>query len=202
MTPMSTQVARQVMRRDYSLVGEESAKAVAAGMRSAEWYKSPVDRKRMKELMKRSDGPATRHTLIWLAILLGTGTAGVLTWRSWWSWPIFFVYGTFYGSTSDARWHECGHRTAFKTDWKNNAVYQLACFMLWREPELWRWSHTRHHTDTIIVGLDPEIITPAPSSSCRAVRGHLVAEDRPSTAPRHPPSRCRTDVRRGAGLSA
>ena len=25
-----------------------------------------------------------------------------------------------------------------------------------------RWSHTRHHTDTIIVGRDPEIITPRP----------------------------------------
>jgi fatty acid desaturase len=151
-----------VTRRDYSLVGQESAKAVEDGLRSAEWYKSPVDRKRMKELMKRSDGPATRDAIIWLGVLLVTGIAGVLTWRSWWSWPIFFVYGTFYGSTADARWHECGHRTAFKSDWKNTVIYQLACFMLWREPEVWRWSHTRHHTDTIIVGLDPEIITPRP----------------------------------------
>ena len=34
--------------------------------------------------------------------------------------------------------------------------------MIMREPEIWRWSHTRHHTDTIIVGRDPEIITPRP----------------------------------------
>jgi fatty acid desaturase len=44
----------------------------------------------------------------------------------------------------------------------NDAVYQIACFMVMREPEIWRWSHTRHHTDTIIVGRDPEIITPRP----------------------------------------
>jgi hypothetical protein len=44
----------------------------------------------------------------------------------------------------------------------NDAVYELACFMILREPEIWRWSHTRHHTDTIIVGRDPEIITPRP----------------------------------------
>ena len=44
----------------------------------------------------------------------------------------------------------------------NDAVYQIACFMMMREPEIWRWSHTRHHTDTIIVGRDPEIITPRP----------------------------------------
>ena len=53
-------------------------------------------------------------------------------------------------------------RTAFKTPWMNDAVYQIACFMIMREPEIWRWSHTRHHTDTVIVGRDPEIITPRP----------------------------------------
>jgi fatty acid desaturase len=150
------------LARDYSLLGPEGPLAIERGLASAEWYKTPIDRKRMKELMKRSDGPATRHTLIWLAILIGTGVAGVVTWRSWWSLPIFFVYGTFYGSTADARWHETGHGTAFKTDWKNQAVYQIACFMLLREPEPRRWSHARHHTDTIIVGRDPEIITPRP----------------------------------------
>ena len=67
-----------------------------------------------------------------------------------------------YGSSSDSRWHECGHGTAFKTQWMNEAVYQIACFMIMREPTVWRWSHTRHHTDTIIVGRDPEIITPRP----------------------------------------
>ena len=51
---------------------------------------------------------------------------------------------------------------AFKTDWLNNVVYQFACFNLLREPAVWRWSHTRHHTDSIVVGRDPEIITPRP----------------------------------------
>ena len=67
------------------------------------------------------------------------------------------AYGVLYGSAGDSRWHECGHGTAFKTRWMNDAVYQIACFMIMREPEIWRWSHTRHHTDTIIVGRDPEI---------------------------------------------
>ncbi len=151
-----------MLTRDYSLLGEDGRLAAEHGLVSAEWYRTPVERKRLKELMKRSDGPATRDTVIWFAIIIGTGVAGVLTWRSWWSLPIFFVYGTFYGSTSDSRWHETGHGTAFKTDWKNQFVYQIACFMLLREPELRRWSHARHHTDTIIVGRDPEIITPRP----------------------------------------
>jgi fatty acid desaturase len=44
----------------------------------------------------------------------------------------------------------------------NDAVYHIACFMVLREPTVWRWSHTRHHTDTIIVGRDPEIAVPRP----------------------------------------
>ncbi len=31
-----------------------------------------------------------------------------------------------------------------------------------RESTVWRWSHTRHHSDTIIVGRDPEIAVPRP----------------------------------------
>ncbi|MDD5351514.1 MAG: NADH:ubiquinone reductase (Na(+)-transporting) subunit F, partial [Chthoniobacteraceae bacterium] len=55
-----------------------------------------------------------------------------------------------------------GHGTAFKTDWMNNALYEIASFMVLRESTVWRWSHTRHHSDTIIVGRDPEIPTPRP----------------------------------------
>src|SRR5580698_5401372 len=34
--------------------------------------------------------------------------------------------------------------------------------MVMRESVVWRWSHTRHHSDTIIVGRDPEIAVPRP----------------------------------------
>jgi MocE subfamily Rieske [2Fe-2S] domain protein len=72
------------------------------------------------------------------------------------------IYGVLYASTSDSRWHESSHGTAFKTDWLNNALYEIASFMVMRESTVWRWSHTRHHSDTIIVGRDPEIVVPRP----------------------------------------
>ena len=150
------------VRRDYSLVGPEAEKAVAAGLASAKWYAPPITRAELKELMRRDDAPAIRDTLIWFAALIVSGGLGYYFWGSWAAVPFFFVYGVLYGSASDSRWHECGHRTAFRTKWMNDAVYQIACFMIMREPEIWRWSHTRHHTDTIIVGRDPEIITPRP----------------------------------------
>jgi fatty acid desaturase len=114
--------------------------------------------------MARRDGPALRDTALWLAALGLSGYLGCLLWGTWWAVPCFLVYGVLYGSASDSRWHECGHGTAFRTRWLNDVVYQLACFMILREPTVWRWSHARHHTDTIIVGRDPEIGVPRPPS--------------------------------------
>lgn len=149
-------------RRDYGLTGESARRAVAAGLADARWYTAPLPRKQLKELMQRRDGPALRDTALWLTLL---GVSGFLGWQYWGGWaalPCFVVYGILYGSASDSRWHECGHGTAFKTPWMNSVVYHIACFMILREPTIWRWSHARHHTDTIIVGRDPEIAVPRP----------------------------------------
>jgi fatty acid desaturase len=149
--------------RDYGLTGEDARLAVEKGLSAASWYATPLPRPQLKSLMKRSDGPAMRDTLIWFALLVGTGAGMIAFWHSWWAVPFVFAYGVLYGSSSDSRWHECGHGTAFKTRWMNDVVYRIASFMLLREPTVWRWSHARHHTDTIIVGRDPEIAVPRPA---------------------------------------
>jgi fatty acid desaturase len=154
-------------RRDYRLTGPEAARAAERGLVSAHWYQSPVPRKRMKELMQRRDGPALRDTALWFTALLVSGLGGYWFWGSYACIPFFFVYGLFYGTASNARWHETGHGTAFKTRWMNDAVYQVSSFMCLFEPDVWRWSHARHHTDTIIVGRDPEIVEPRPPSFLR-----------------------------------
>ena len=154
-------------KRDYSLVGESSRRAVEIGLASAEWYHSEVSRKTMKDLMRRTDGPAIRDTILWVAALVGSAAGAVAFWGTWWCVPFFFVYGLLYGSSSDSRWHECGHGTAFRTRWMNDAVYQVASFMLMRNPVTWRWSHVRHHTDTIIVGRDAEIAVMRPPDLLR-----------------------------------
>jgi len=152
----------EISRRDYSLIGRDSKLAEEAGLASAQWYACPISRKDLKALMQRRDGPAIRDTVIWLTAFAVTGVGGYLTWGTWWAVPFFLAYGVLYGSSTDSRWHECGHRTAFKTTWMNDVIYWVASFMIMREPTIWRWSHTRHHTDTIIVGRDPEIAAPRP----------------------------------------
>ena len=150
------------VKRDYSLVGHDAHMAVANGLAAAEWYHTDIPRQKIKELMRRTDGPALRDTVLWAALLVLFGAGAAALWGSWWCVPLFFAYGVLYGSSSDSRWHECGHGTAFKTRWLNDVIYQIASFMIMREPTIWRWSHARHHTDTIIVGRDPEIAVMRP----------------------------------------
>lgn len=149
-------------RRDYSLIGDDARRAVEQGLKAAAWYHSDVSRAEIRALMRRTDGPALRDTLIWFAALATFAGAGIWLWPSAWSIPFWLVYGVLYGSAGDSRWHECGHGTAFRSQWMNSVVYHIASFMMIRNPVRWRWSHTRHHTDTIIVGLDPEIVAMRP----------------------------------------
>jgi fatty acid desaturase len=150
------------MVRDYSLAGESTKSAIAQGLASAEWYHTEVSRSDMKELMKRSDGPAIRDMTIWSALIIVSAAGGIYYWGTWWCLPFFFVYGVLYGSSSDSRWHECGHGSAFKTRWMNDVFYEIASFMVMRNSTAWKWSHARHHTDTVIVGRDAEIAVMRP----------------------------------------
>ena len=69
--------------------------------------------------------------------------AGIQAWAKGWASISRICYAVLYASTSDARWHEMWHGTAFKTDWPNNMVHEIASFMVLREATVWRWSHTR-----------------------------------------------------------
>ncbi len=150
---------------DYSLTGVNAALAVEKGLAEADWYQCAVPREAMRKLLLRRDGPAIRDTLLWFTLLFASGYATYFLWGSWWVCVPYAVYSVLYASTSDSRWHETGHGTAFKTDWMNNALYEIASFMVMRESIVWRWSHNRHHSDTIIVGRDPEIAVPRPPTS-------------------------------------
>jgi Na+-transporting NADH:ubiquinone oxidoreductase subunit F len=154
---------------DYSLTGPSSVAAAERGLANAEWFAPNIDPDRLRELQRRSNLRATVDTVLWLGLLVASGVWAYTTIWSWWSIPAFLVFGALYGGAADARWHECGHGTAFRSPLANDIVYHLASFMLWRGPSVWRWSHYRHHTDTIIVGRDAEIIFQRPPSVGRAL---------------------------------
>jgi fatty acid desaturase len=163
----------------YSLLGPDSQAAKDAGLAGGHWFRSDVPRKRMKELMRRSDGPAIRDTLIWLGSMIVLAGTGIALWGGWWALPFFLAYGVLYGSASDSRWHECGHGTAFRTHWMDEAVYQIASFMVMRDPTTSRWSHSRHHTDTLVVGRDPEIQAMRPARLAKLLANFVGLVDVP-----------------------
>lgn len=164
-------------KRDYSLLGPDGKRAVDIGLAAAEWYHTDVPRKVMKDLMQRSDQPAIRDTVILYGCMIAFAAAGIALWPSLWSIPFWLAYGVLYGSASDSRWHEAGHGTAFKTSWMNNAVYEIASFMIMRNSATWRWSHARHHTDTYIVGRDPEIGIMRPPALARLLMAFVGVPD-------------------------
>lgn len=157
------------VKPDYSLTGEAAQRAIHEGLDKIRWYRTDVDKKALKSLMERKDGPAIRDTALWFLALGTSALAAMELWGTIWCVPFFFMYGVLYGSAGDSRWHECGHGTAFKTPWMNKSVYHIACFMMMRNPVVWRWSHTRHHADTIVVGRDPEIALMRPADLMRIV---------------------------------
>ncbi len=163
----------------YELSGPATDFAIESGLVDAEWFRSEIPRPKMRELAARSDYPAIRDTVIWIGVGLVAAAAGVYLWPSWWSAPCFLIYGVLYGSASDSRWHEAGHGTAFRTRWIDETVYQIACFCTMRNPTTWRWKHSRHHSDTLIVGRDPEIDVMRPARLAKVILNTFGLVDGP-----------------------
>ena len=98
-----------------------------------QWYKCKIDKKLYKELTKRSDWQAIKHIGLWIFFLFLSGYWVVATWISWWTIPALFVYGNIFMGCNPI-WHECGHRTAFKTRWLNEIFYHIGSFLFNFEP--------------------------------------------------------------------
>lgn len=119
---------------------------------SGEWFKPKIDKKTLKALSKRSDFEGWKHIIIFFSALSSLGLLSVYFWNTWFFIIFYLAYCTVWGG-ADAIWHECGHRTAFKTRKINDFFYNIASFMNNFEPVRWRWSHSLHHSYT--ASLDP-----------------------------------------------
>jgi Na+-transporting NADH:ubiquinone oxidoreductase subunit F len=147
--------------RHLNLTGIPASAEPPSGA-AATWFRPQIDAGLLSSLCERRNLPALISTLLWLVGMVATGILVVISWGSLWLIPAMIAHGIMACGAADARWHECGHGTAFTRDWLNDSVYWLASFLLLREPTVWRWSHARHHSETIHVGRDPEIAFPRP----------------------------------------
>ncbi len=117
---------------------------------SSDWFRAVIDRKKLKELSKRSDYEGWKHISIYTLTMIFLGLISSYTWGTLWFIPAYLIYCMFWGG-ADAIWHECGHRTAFKTRSLNDFFYHIASYMNNFEPVRWKWSHSLHHTYTASV---------------------------------------------------
>ncbi len=122
-----------------------------------------MDKKALKALMRRSDGPGLRYLAGWLALLLVSGGLVWLSLGTWWLVPAILVYAVCLTVPVYALSHECAHGTAFRSRALNEAVFWVTSLIYFEEPLHRRYAHASHHTHTWIVGSDAQMsATPLP----------------------------------------
>jgi len=126
-----------------------------------EWFTCDLPRKELKRLLKRTNRHGFFYFGLWLVLLGASGYLAFRLYPSPWSIPAFFLYGVIYCG-NNPRWHETSHGTVFKTPWLNDFFYFVCGAMEFRDMVDFRWSHVRHHSYTIMKGVDPEIALSRP----------------------------------------
>ncbi|MDZ4816956.1 MAG: fatty acid desaturase [Verrucomicrobiota bacterium] len=135
------------------------------------WYRSPIDRKVMSELIRQSNYQGFKQVLLQLGLSVFTGAlaywvSGLISMKTWqWSVPVFLgcllVHGTFYAFFGGAGpIHELSHKTVFKSKKWNEFFLKVYSFLSFHNWVGFRASHVRHHQVTIHEDLDGEVVLP------------------------------------------
>ena len=126
-----------------------------------------LDRKTLKAIARRSDGPGLVYLACWGAGLLATGSFVWLSLGTWWMWPAMFVHGVVLSVPAYAISHETAHGTAFRSHWLNETVLWIGSLIYMEEPLHRRYTHTNHHTFTWHVGKDSQMPFDTPMTLAR-----------------------------------
>ena len=116
-----------------------------------------LNRKELKELMKRTNKPALTRIVIWIALLSFTSYLILLSMGTWFLIPAMFMHGIIIVHHFSLQ-HECCHYTAFKTRKLNDIIGHLCGFSIMLPHQHFRYEHCDHHTYTNLNGKDPELI--------------------------------------------
>ncbi len=127
------------------------------------WYRSPIDKQRLRELCERSDREGFVQAGGHLALYLLLATLTVVFWTKglWWLfflslWCLGFVASFFKGTSV----HELGHGTVFRSRQLNRVFLYLLSLIGWWDPFDYASSHTYHHRYTTYPEADRENLLP------------------------------------------
>ena len=134
------------------------------------WYRSPIDRDLLSDLMKRSDFKGWRQTLLHLGLFVLTGTVASWVWSELnsvnyaWMLPVLifllFLHGTIGPFMGLIAIHELQHRTVFNSKELNEAFEKIYAFISWSDYIWYQKSHAIHHSSTCHKGYDGEVVLP------------------------------------------
>ncbi len=131
------------------------------------WYRSPIDKPTLWQLMERSNRRGFRQSLGHLGLIVGLAALVAVSFESGW-WAVFGVSLWLLGTVSvfvpGLACHELVHGTVFRTNWLNRGFLRLFSLFGWFNYNEYRMSHTFHHRYTLFPDGDREILLPRESS--------------------------------------
>ena len=128
------------------------------------WYRSPIPKETLWQLMERSNRKGFVQTLGHLGLVGALGTLVAVAFEQAW-WPVFGVALWVLGSVSSgflrsSASHELMHGTVFRTPALNRFFLRLICLPAWYNYNESRMSHSFHHRYTLYPDGDREVHLP------------------------------------------
>ena len=135
-----------------------------------DWYRSPIDRALLQELMRRNDWRGWLQTICHLGLFFVTAALAYAAFLAidagnwYWSVPLLvgalFVHGTIGPFMGLIAVHELQHRTVFKSRALNAFFEKVYAFISWSDHIWYQASHTVHHQATCHADYDGEVRLP------------------------------------------
>ncbi len=134
------------------------------------WYRSPIEKAYLVDLMRRDDRKAWRQTVSHLGLFFVTGATAYAAFlaidpdNAIWSVPLLivllFVHGTMGPFMGLIAIHELQHRTVFRSKKLNEFFEVVYAFISWSDYIWYQASHPTHHLATCHAKHDGEVLLP------------------------------------------
>lgn len=138
----------------------EATNPTERAARTISWYRTPIERERLRELHRPSNLKGGLQALAHITLLAATGTtAWFVQDRPLLLIPALLAHGTVYVFLYNAT-HELSHGTVFRSRWLNRFFLRLFSFCTWRNHIRFWTSHAEHHKYTLHQPDDLEVVLP------------------------------------------
>ncbi len=128
---------------------------------SAEWFRCDIDRSTLKRLSRRTNLHGLLYLVFFLLCVSLTGWLAMVSIGTWWCILTFPLYGSIWIFATSIV-HETCHGTTFRNKFLNESVLFIFGLLVQQSPCVLRYTHAKHHSETAINGVDPEIVLSNP----------------------------------------